>query len=460
MQAETASTITEPEVRAGRRPHQVSFAPGLMIVALVGFGIRFGYALAGGGSMTSEDGVYYHAAANVLADGDGIVNPWTGAPTALHPPGWPAVLAMPSVVGLDTLLAHQVFACLVGVTTVVLVGVAARLIAGARVGLVAAAIAAIYPNIWLRERELAAEALVFPLVAIVLVLAYSFRARPRTITIAALGGACALLALVRAEQVLLLLVLAALVLSVGSGPSSRRLAQLAVGVGVAVMVLLPWVVYNATRFEEPVLLTTGFGVTLRGSNCPAAYRGERIGSLDPGIWLPPQPGETDRCAWDAQGGDESEQDREFRDRALDYMRAHADRVPVVAAAREGRAWGIFRPFQQANFERDWGRQPIGVYWAGLWCYWVLVPLAFAGVFRLRASGTPRWPLLSFLALTAFAVLVTYGNVRFRATAEVPLVVLAAVGMDALWRLFRPPGRRSAARNASTTSPASASVMSV
>jgi hypothetical protein len=461
VQAETVSTTTEPpEVRAKGRRRRVTFRAGLVIVALVGLGIRLGYVLAGSGNVTSEDGAYYHAAAKVLVDGGGFVNPWNGVATALHPPGWPAVLAVPSLVGLDTIRAHQVLACLVGTTTVVLVGVAARAIGGARAGLVAAAIAATYPSIWLRERELAAEVLVFPLGAIVVILAYRFVAKPRTATLAALGGACALLALVRAEQVLLLLILAALAFSAGSGPWSGRLAQLAGGVAAAAAVLLPWVVYNATRFEEPVLLTTGFGVTLRGANCPGAYYGDRIGSQDPDIWRPPEAGGTEQCAWDAKSTDESEQDGEFRDKALAYMRDHTERLPVVVAAREGRTWGLFRPLQQLNFEQDWGRQPLGVYRASLWFYWALLPFTVVGVARLRVAGTPRWPLLSFLALTAVAVAITYGNVRFRATAEVPIVVLAAVGVDSLWRLVRAARGGNAARNASTTSSASAEVSSV
>jgi hypothetical protein len=121
-----------------------------------------GYVLASGGDGVSGDGAYYHLAGKVLADGGGFVNPWNGIATAAHPPAWPALLGLPSLAGVDTVLGHQVFACFVGTATVVLVGLAARVIAGSRVGLIAAGIAAAYPNFWVRERELAAEALVFP----------------------------------------------------------------------------------------------------------------------------------------------------------------------------------------------------------------------------------------------------------------------------------------------------------
>ena len=118
------------------------FAVRLGLMALIGFGIRLGYALAGDARDVSYDGIYYYFVANVLVDGGGFAHPWTGLPTALHPPAWPVLLGLPSAIGLNTVLTHQVFACVVGTATVALVGIAARVIAGGRVGLVAAAIAA------------------------------------------------------------------------------------------------------------------------------------------------------------------------------------------------------------------------------------------------------------------------------------------------------------------------------
>jgi 4-amino-4-deoxy-L-arabinose transferase-like glycosyltransferase len=456
----TSTTATLPPRHPDEAQRPSRFAFRLALLALAGLGIRLGYVLAGGGAGTSFDGAYYHLAANVLVDGRGFVNPFNGVPTALHPPAWPALLGLPSILGLDTLLAHQIFAGLVGAATVVAVGMAARVIAGATPGLIAAAITAVYPNLWVRERELAAETLVFPLVAITLILAYRFWVRPRTITFAALGGACAVLALVRAEQAfLLVLLLLPLAVRAGQGPALRRFLRFAAAAGVAVLVLLPWAVYNSTRFEEPVLLTTSFGVTARGANCPGAYDGAYLGSQHPDIWRPPASAGSSGCAWDAGSAEESEQDAEFREAALAYTRERAERLPAVVAAREGRTWGVFRPFQEAVFQQDWGLQPIGVYWAGLAAYWALLPFAVVGAAHLRRHRVRLWPLLSFQALTVVTVAITYGNVRFRAAAEVPLIVLAAVGADALWGRLRSHDRR-AATNASTTSSAPAGVTSV
>jgi hypothetical protein len=415
----------------------------------------------GGGNDASGDGIYYSFAANVLVDGGGFVNPWNGIPTASHPPAWPVLLGLPSSIGLDTVLAHQVFTCMVGMVTVVLVGLTGQVIAGRRVGQLAAAIAAAYPNIWVRERELAAETLVFPLVAVVLALAYRYWRAPRTVTLLALAAAVGVLCLVHAAMAsLLVLLLPVPALRAPSGGSlARRVGRLAAALGVVAVVLVPWVVRNTMRFERPVLLTTNLGLTLRAANCPAAYDGERLGSFDLDIVRPVAAVPPGGCVWDAGPGDESEQDAVFREQAFGYMRDHIGRVPAVVAAREGRTWGFFRPLQQPTLEREFGNGPLGVYRVAAVSYWALVPFAIAGGVVLRRRSVPLFPLLVFFVAVAVVVAVAFGSVRYRAPAEVPIVVLAAVGVDALWARLR-PRPSSAARNASTTSSASAVVSSV
>jgi hypothetical protein len=54
-----------------------------------------------------------------------------------------------------------------------------------------------------------------------------------------------------------------------------------------------------------------------------------------------------------------------------------------------------------------------------------------------------------VVLVALAVATTYGAVRFRAAAEVPIVVLAAVGVDAVWRRLRPRDRTTATNACAT-----------
>jgi hypothetical protein len=131
----------------------------------------------------------------------------------------------------------------------------------------------------------------------------------------------------------------------------------------------------------------------------------------------------------------------------------------VAAARQARIWGVFRRFQTARFDQEFGGGPLSVYQAGVVFYWALLPFAVVGASRLRRSAVPTAPLLPFFAVAVTSAAVALGTFRYRAPAEVPIILLAAVGAEALWAHLRSHDRR-ADKNASTTSSASASVMSV
>ena len=63
-------------------------------------------------------------------------------------------------------------------------------------------------------------------------------------------------------------------------------------------------------------------------------------------------------------------------------------------------------------------------------YWALLPLICGRSVIGRKRDVPIYPLLVFPATVLLAVLFTIGETRYRATAEVSLVVLAAVGIDA------------------------------
>jgi hypothetical protein len=54
---------------------------------------------------------------------------------------------------------------------------------------------------------------------------------------------------------------------------------------------------------------------------------------------------------------------------------------------------------------------------------------------LRRRGVSLLPLLAFAVTVSIGVAVTYGFTRFRAAAEVPIVVLAAVTADVAVRRF-------------------------
>jgi predicted RND superfamily exporter protein len=66
-------------------------------------------------------------------------------------------------------------------------------------------------------------------------------------------------------------------------------------------------------------------------------------------------------------------------------------------------------------------------------YYALLALSIVGAVALRRRRVPLTPLLAVLAAVALTVGFVYGTTRFRAPAEVPLVLLGSVGIDATIR---------------------------
>jgi hypothetical protein len=417
------------EHRSTVRAHPRRFNLYLASVAALALGLRLVYLFSSRSDPISGDAFFYRSTARFLSEGSELVNPITMEPSALHPPGWPLLMAPLDLMGVDSRFGYQLLAAALGTLTVVLVGRLGLAVADGRVGLVAAGIAAVYPNLWLHERTLLAEVALLPLVAGLLLVVHRHIVGPRLALAAAMGTIIGALALVRPEELMLLAVLAVPVtLYAGRSRLSliRRWSMCVVAVTAALLVLSPWIAYNAQRFEEPVLLSTNFGNTVRVANCPGTYEGEHIGYVEESCW--------DRLL--LVQGDESEGDAQLRRAGLRYAGEHAQRLPAVLAARQGRTWGVFRPFQQAELDAAFSGSEAGVYVAGTFAYWALVPLAVAGAIALRRRRLLLYAFASFPVVVAVATALTLGQSRIRTAAEVPLVVLAAVGADALVRRRR------------------------
>jgi 4-amino-4-deoxy-L-arabinose transferase-like glycosyltransferase len=408
-----------------------------VLVALVGLVARVVYILLVRDRPLFADSLGYHYRAQLLADGEGFVLPAremfgaaTNPPDGAVPPLWSLFLAVPAEIGLRSVLQQQLVSCLVGGATIFMSGLAGRAAFGRRVGLIAAAIVAIYPNIWIYERELFSEPLAMLGVAMTIWIAYRFLANPSGAWTVALGAVVGLLALTRAEQLALVsLLVVPLIFSRRRLAWSRRVAWVALAGAMCVLLIAPWTLYNADRFEEPVLITNGAGQVLRAGNCDVTYSGKYLGytHLELGERTGPE-----GCSIldDEFADDQSLVDRQLRDAAFEYMGDHLSRVPVVSAARIGRTFNLFRPFQQVHFEAE-RLSPLWVARVGLFSFWVLAPLAVLGAIVARRRRVPSYPILAFFGVVLLAVAFTIGAVRYRAPAEVPLVLLAAVGIDHL-----------------------------
>lgn len=402
-----------------------------MGVALVGLAIRVAYVLIARADISfGGDAYFYHAGANLLADGEGFISPFEyelgrSTPAAEHPPLYLIYLAVPSALGLTSTLTHLLWSCALGSTTIVLVGYLGRAVAGARVGLLAAAIAAVYPNMWIPDGALQAETLAMTMTALVLLLAYRYLQQPGWGWLAAVGAASGGAALARSELALLVpLLIVPMVLLTRTVEIRQRLRWLGVSVLAAAVVVAPWIGYNLARFERPVLLSTQFEILLASANCDDVYYGSNVGYF------------TVVCALDVKIReelgpelDQSEQASAYRRAALDYINDHKPRLPAVVAARVGRVLGVFRPTQQLRIERVLDGREAWAARAGLISFYAVALLAITGAIVLRRRcRAPIYPLLAVPALVLITVAVTYGNLRFRAPAEVSLAVLAAVAI--------------------------------
>jgi 4-amino-4-deoxy-L-arabinose transferase-like glycosyltransferase len=367
------------------------------------------------------DNFYYINEAKTVAEGRGFVTPLFGSkPTAEHPPLTVATLVPVSVVTDGNEVAMRVTMAALGAGVVVLVALIGVQVAGERAGLIAAGLAAIYPNLWLNDGLVMAETLTALLVAAVIFCCYQLARGPTVAHAAGAGLACGLAMLTRAELVLLVPLVVIPTVFLLRGPSrAQRVKLAAVIVFVALLAISPWVAYNFSRFDQPVFLSHGDGGVLLGANCDDTYSGSRIGT-----W-------TLACAAAAgTRGDNSQMARRQRERASDYIRAHLDRVPFVVAARVGRVWSVYRPVQMADISEQEGRPKVASL-VGVVMFWVLALLAVAGAVTLRRRRVPLLPLLGPFVMVTVVAAVSYGIVRFRVPAEISLVVLAAIGIEAI-----------------------------
>jgi 4-amino-4-deoxy-L-arabinose transferase-like glycosyltransferase len=327
----------------------------------------------------------------------------------------------------------------VGAGTVVLVGFLGRRVGGPLVGVIAAAVAALYPMLFLSEAVLMAESVYVLLVTAALLLAYRAADAPSPWRFAALGAVIGLSALTRAEGLFFAVVLVIpLVVGLRSLATKRRALLAVIAIGAAILVVVPWTIRNAVRLHAFVPISNNIGTAVDGANCDLTYSGSQIG-----LWRETfsQFGESARrrpqaqaCfeGFDIQRRNFEEADVANRHRAdgIAYARDHLSRVPLVVGVRELRTWGLYAPRQQIDFESLEGR-PKRWQAVGTVMYWVLLPLALIGVVLLLRRRARVWPLLSTAVVVALTTALTYGQQRFRIADEPSLVVLAAVSLAAV-----------------------------
>jgi len=388
--------------------------------------------------ITWGDTVYFSTQAKLISQGHWFMDPTVWflhqtvrpelpefLPGAGHPPMYSLFLGILFRLGLDISQQRFVFP-FVGVVGIVLIGILGYRLGGRHrraVGVVSASIAAIYPILWINDFRYLSESIYIPIVAGLFLAMYRFWRTPTVANAILVGVLFGVVGLTRGEGFFILAcTVPPLLYGMHELGRLRRVALGATVAGVMALVMAPWVLYNLSRFDQPVLLTSGTGMVLVHGSCDAAFYGPTIGyyslacadtipQLDPSIPY-----------------SEPAIDAVARKQAIDYMKDNASQLPRVALMRVGRLWGVYQPSQGVELDGRLEGRGTTPSWIGLVMYWVLVPFTVVGAVSLRRNRIPICPLLGpFIAVTATAAS-TFGVTRYRVPADVAMVPLAAVGV--------------------------------
>jgi len=413
-------------VRGDRR-----FWTRLLLVALLALSVRVAYIGVAKWSDEVEfsDALYYATQAQTLAEGDGFRHPEHPREAADHAPLTALSQTPTALVFGRSVLAQRLVQALYGTFAVVAIALLARRMAWHRadrdrLALLAGVVAALYPNLWANDAVIMAETLTVLSVALLLWAVYAFLDRPSVPQAALVGALAGVASLARAELALIGALAFVPVVTAQRGAWGPRLGRLGAAALAGAVVLAPWMAFNASRFEKPVLISTNDGLTLIGANCDRQYDGP-----DPGLWdiacLPPG------SFTDDQLRDQSVVNADYRHLAVEYAKDNLGDLPRVAAIRVARTWSLYDPASMIRYSENEGREP-PVGWAGFVSFWLLVPFAVVGAFLMHRWPRPVWPLLSTVVVVTLISALFYGLLRFRAPAEVTLVVLAAVAVAEWW----------------------------
>jgi len=393
------------------------------------------------------DEVWYVRVAHNVLLGRGFTSPYFPyrAPTALHAPLTVILLLPAGLLEPYGYTAQRSTMAIVGALAVLAIAFAAKELAGPRVGLVAGALAAVYPGLWVNDLVATSESPAVLLLATTLLLALRYRREPTGRRLVLLGLLVGLLALTRAELSILGLLLVVPTVLATTRASARRVLDavrsLAVVGVLAVAVVAPWTAYNAARFHQFVPVSTDLGQTLLGANCPPSYYGPLTGYDSLTCWEPVFA----KVIREHPHNNEAQYDGYFRQAAVSYAVHHWHRWPIVAVMREAYLWSLWRPGETVLTSAYYLGRADWISWAQIAGFWLLTPFAVYGFVLARRRRLPRWQLVTMVAFAAAVGMLITPHLRYRIPAEIAWVLLGAVALDRI--LFGAPG---AERLASTS----------
>ena len=109
---------------------------------------------------------------------------------------------------------------------------------------------------------------------------------------------------------------------------------------------------------------------------------------------------------------------------------------VMVLAREGRTWGWYRAGQIPQLDSSRETKPLN--W-GRFAMVILYSLEIASVFGvlvMRRRKIPLPPLVALIVNVCISTAITFGQTRYRASAEIALVLMGTAGFAGLAEVFR------------------------
>lgn len=341
---------------------------------------------------------------------------------APRPPLYPAFLAVLrgtfGASGVAPVLAQAA----IGAGTVCLTALVAWRAFDARAGLLAGAIAAVYPY-WVVHDVALQETALFTLLAAAAVERLLAARETGSLAPAAASGLLFGLALLTRESVLPVIPIAALWLvatTVPSTPLGSRLGAAAALLGVAALAVAPWVARNTARLGRPVLtagLGFGPGYQLWVGNNPqtlAAYPRQSIDVATASAFSALAP--ADRAALRAL--DSNRADPWFRAKAVAFIRESPARFLRAGVTKLVAGLGpLVTP--RRGLLRD-------LLYSLSW-----VPLAGAAAFALWSSRRSPFALLVVALFAVFGLtsFVLYAHTSHRVWLDVYVIALAAAALS-------------------------------
>jgi 4-amino-4-deoxy-L-arabinose transferase-like glycosyltransferase len=419
--------------------------PWLAAIVLLAVVTRLVALSADDGYRPGNDAFEYDYYARSIAAGDGYPQSGyllQGGPTAVRGPGYPYMLGAVYAVSGDSILAGRLLGVVLGALAVLLLYLIAKRVWGRRIGLLAAALAAVFPPLVLLSRDLVSETLFIPLELGAVLCVLNFRRSGGELRWAlAAGGLCGVAALTRNTGFALLLPVALGVWTLRPRLRPRAMLAPALAVGCAALAVAPWIARDAVEFGRFVPVTTSAGIATSGTYNEASFKD----SADHGAWRDPQIVREFTPLFVTAGIDEATVDATLRRRARDFAWQHPGYVAETSA------WNLLRLFEivggsvvdghgRAVADRGIGSADPASERIGLAIVAILAVLGVVAMVQSRSRGGDRPPRIPhgplFLWLVPILMILVAAPIaglpRYRLPADPFLLILAAIGGTWIW----------------------------